>query len=193
MIYIISGTDRPESYSRKVSDLVLELYKKQGTQAEIMDLQDWPAGEVTGRYYTGLPEKAQKWVDRLSKASGLHMVVPEYNGSMPGALKAFVDFWKFPETFEHRPVAFVGLGGRFGGLRPVEHLQQVFGYRNAYQLPERLFLMGISRALDEKGQLKDPMLQSLLENQIQAFPKFIQALKDGGLHTLSRPPKDIKS
>ena len=185
MIYIISGTDRDGSYTRKVSDLVLEHYQAQGTEAEIMDLRDWPFDQVTGAYYKPLPSEARDWVEKLGQAEGLHVVVPEYNGSMPGALKTFIDFWKYPETFEHRPVAFVGLGGRFGGLRPVEHLQQVFGYRNAYQLPERIFLMAISKSLVD-GKIQDPFVAGLLKAQIQAFPRFIEALKKAGLHTLTR-------
>ncbi len=188
MIYLISGTDRDDSYTRKVTDLILSLYQQQGTEAEIMDLRDWPADKVQGGYYKKLPTEAQEWVDRLGAAEGIHVVVPEYNGSMPGALKNFIDYWKYPETFEHRPVAFVGLGGRFGGLRPVEHLQQVFGYRNAYQLPERIFLMGISKALTD-GKISDPFVAGLVEAQVKAFPLFIKALKDAGLHTLTRPPK----
>ena len=47
---------------------------------------------------------------------------------------------KFPESFEKRPVCFTGLGaGIWGALRPVEQLQAIFGYRNAYLFPERVF------------------------------------------------------
>ena len=55
------------------------------------------------------------------------MVAPEYNGSIPGALKYFIDLLPFPEAFEDRPVAFVGIAsGRVGRFAyGIEHLQHV--------------------------------------------------------------------
>ena len=38
------------------------------------------------------------------QAEGLIVVTPEYNGSLPGVLKYFIDMLKFPESFEQRPV-----------------------------------------------------------------------------------------
>jgi len=54
-------------------------------------------------------------------AAGLHVVLPEYNGSYPGVLKYFIDMLKFPESFENKPAAFVGVAnGQWGALRAVE-------------------------------------------------------------------------
>lgn len=56
----------------------------------------------------------------------------------------------FPESFQHRPVCFVGLAaGIWGALRPVEQLQANFGYRNAFLFPECAFMPGINKLLDE--------------------------------------------
>ena len=37
------------------------------------------------------------------------------------------------------------VAGIWGALRPVEQLQAIFGYRNAYLYPERVFLPGIGK------------------------------------------------
>ena len=120
-------------------------------------------------------------MDRLLEADGLICVVPEYNGGFPGALKHFIDHWKYPDSFEHRPVAFIGLGGMFGGLRPVEHLQQIFGYRNAFIFPDRIFMQNVWNVLSE-GTLKDEKIGDLLKGQAQGFGRFIKALKSENLH-----------
>lgn len=185
MIYIISGTDRPGSSTRKIAQIILAHYQELGAEAEILDMCDWPAGEVRGQYGNSLNGEPKVWVDKLSGADGFHIVAPEYNASIPGVLKHFIDSWKYPETFEHRPVAFVGLGGRFGGLRAVEHLQQVFAYRNAYQLPERVFFLNVWNLLKD-DQITDPMIAGLVKNQVQCFLDYVKALKSGGLHTLTR-------
>jgi chromate reductase len=106
------------------------------------------------------------------------VVMPEYNGGMPGVLKYFIDMLEFPESFERRPVCFIGLAaGVWGALRPVEQLQTIFGYRNAYLYPERVFIPGARHALDETGRLKDPELRGRLQKQAEGFVEFVGKLR----------------
>ncbi len=106
------------------------------------------------------------------------VVTPEYNGGMPGALKLFIDMLPFPESFEHRPVCFVGLSaGRWGALRPVEQLQGVFGYRNAFIYPDRVFLPAVHKELDASGDPTTPLLVDLMSQQISGFVTFCRALR----------------
>lgn len=182
MKYIISGTNRPNSRTRQVCDILLKHYTDLGIKAEIMDLRDLGLGELYEQDYGSktLPAKARAAIDKVDTAEGLHIVLPEYNGSMPGALKLFIDYWSYPRSFEARPVAFVGLGGRFGGLRPVEHLQGVFGYRNAYIFPIRVFIMDVVNKLKD-GQLTDPVIAGLLKTQVEGFCRFTRALQSESL------------
>ena len=182
MIYILSGTDRPGSRSFEVSKILQGLYKDLGQDTKIINLSELPLNSLSGEHYaTEKPEAIAGAVDELLNAEGLVVVCPEYNGSMPGALKLFIDHWKYPDSFEHRPVAFVGLGGLFGGLRPVEHLQQVFGYRNAFIYPDRIFLMNVWNILKD-GKISDETVMDLLKKQTQGFCRFIKALKSENLH-----------
>jgi chromate reductase, NAD(P)H dehydrogenase (quinone) len=182
MIYVISGTNRPGSRTRQVAEHVLQLLKKNTPDVELIDLATLPYDEMSNAAYgKTLPSTVQKAIDKIDSSDGLLVVTPEYNGSMPGALKYFIDHWSYPKSFEYRPVAFVGLGFRWGGLRPVEHLQQVFNYRNAYIFPERVFLTNISNVLVD-GKIVDPEIAKLLEKQSKGFVKFIAALKSQHLH-----------
>ncbi|NDB77760.1 MAG: NADPH-dependent oxidoreductase, partial [Verrucomicrobia bacterium] len=125
--------------------------------------------------YAEKPASFAPFTDAVLSSSGLHVVTPEYNGSMPGVLKYFIDMLKFPESFERRPVCFTGVAaGMWGALRPVEQLQQIFGYRNAYIYPERVFISGIGNQLGADGQLKDAELVSRLRNQAAGFTAFTQ-------------------
>ena len=124
-----------------------------------------------------LPRLGQALLQRNMCADGLVIITPEYNGGAPGVLKYFIDMLKFPESFERRPVAFVGLAaGVWGALRPVEQLQMIFGYRNALIFPERVFLPGIGQQLDADGRLKDPELVQRLRKQAQGFLQFVSAV-----------------
>jgi chromate reductase len=85
---------------------------------------------------------------------------------------------KFPESFEHRPVVFTGLAaGMWGALRPVEQLQAIFGYRNAYICPERVFLPQVFDLLSDEGNLTEPSLVDRLRAQAAAFVKFASQLQ----------------
>lgn len=176
MKYIISGTDRPGSNTLKVSKFIQGIYKDLGETVEIMDLQELKKHLHDDLLYGTPSEGIKPYLQKVLSSDGLIVVTPEYNGSMPGILKYFIDHMKFPDSFEYRPVCFVGLGGMFGALRPVEHLQGVFGYRNAFIFPERVFLMNVHKNLDAEGQITDAMAKSLLVKQAQGFQKFSEAL-----------------
>ncbi len=182
MKYVISGTNRPKSRSREVANLIQEIYADNGESVEIIDLAELGLHELDGSQYGGasLPLKLASALEKINQSEGLIIVVPEYNGSMPGALKYFIDHWKYPDSFEHRPVCLVGLGGLFGGLRPVEHLQGVLGYRNAFIFPIRVFLINVWTIL-KAGKLSEPVALGLLKDQVLGFQKFVFALGQVGL------------
>ncbi len=186
MIEVISGTDRPDSYTLKVANYVLGIYREQHEKVELLDIAKLNLADAAGGdYYKGAQGTYKQAEERVHGASGLVIVVPEYNGSYPGALKLFIDYWRYPATFEHRPVAFVGLGGRWGAVRAVEHLQQALGFRNAYCFPQRVFLSNI-RNIFKDGKVDDQLLHGLLETQAKDFLKFTNALKAQGLDANSR-------
>jgi NAD(P)H-dependent FMN reductase len=185
MKYIISGTNRPGSRSLQIAKLIQGLYAEEGEQVEIIDLLGVDFHEVKGHYGDTAPDLMKQAITKLNQAEGIVVVCPEYNGSYPGALKYFIDHWGYPETFEYRPMALVGLGGRFGGLRPVEHLQGVFGYRNAFLFPERVFIFDVWTTLKD-GKIQDKMTMDLLRSQVKGFRAFTQALSAAGLDANSR-------
>ena len=178
MIVLIVGTNRPGSNSRKVAAQVEEIYKELKTPLRILDLAQLPPEIFSPSSYGEKPKSFQPFADAVLQASGLHVVTPEYNGGIPGVLKYFIDMLKFPESFERRPVCFTGVAaGMWGALRPVEQLQAIFGYRNAYVYPERVFVPRVYDQLDEAGRPKDPELGQRLRAQAEGFVEFVERLK----------------
>ncbi len=183
MIQIISGTDRPESRSLEVANNVQKRFSKIDVDSEVIALCQLNLNEFNGEQYGGnVPEgtAVHSAIEKVNSSDGLYFVIPEYNGSYPGALKYFIDHWTYPDSFESRPVALLGLGGTWGGLRPVEHLQGVFGYRNAYIFPERVFVNNVWEKLKE-GSISDDLTNELLDKQTKNFSRFIKALKSEDL------------
>lgn len=178
MITIISGTNRPGSNTLKVAAHVQGNYHLLGVKSHLLDLAELPPELFAPTAYEEKPVGFEKFTDPILASDGLVIVTPEYNGGVPGILKYFIDMLPFPESFEQRPVCFVGLAaGIWGALRPVEQLQAIFGYRNAYIHPERVFIPGIGKLLDEAGQFNSPDMERRLGKQAEGFVGFVESVR----------------
>lgn len=176
-IEIISGTDRPNSNAMRVSCYVQKKYAALDTRPGIIDLKDFPIDAVSGGPYGSEIPEITTFIEPLLQADGLVFVCPEYNGGYPGILKLLIDYLPFPESLNKKPVCFIGeANGAFGGLRAVEQLQQVAGYRNAHVFPERIFISRVHHNFDKEEGIKDAYQQSLLESQIKNFVQYIHDL-----------------
>ena len=178
MIVIISGTNRPGSSTRLVAGHVQSQYHALGVKTHLLDLTELPLEIISPTAYAEKPAGLKKFTDAILAADGLVVVTPEYNGGIPGILKLLIDMLPFPESFEQRPVCFVGLAaGIWGAMRPVEQLQAIFGYRNAYIYPERVFMPGIGKLLNEAGQFTSPDMDKRLGKQAEGFTGFVECLR----------------
>jgi NAD(P)H-dependent FMN reductase len=181
MIAVISGTNRPNSNTRKVAGVVHDLLKESGEETVLLDLAQLPAEIFSDSAYASKPESFASFQDAVLSTDGVLTVVPEYNGSFPGVLKYFIDMLSFPQSLYEKPAAFVGLSaGRWGGVRAVEHLEMVFQYRSAHLFGRRCFIPGINKALDDSGYFKDPETVGRLRKTVLEFASFCRILGQAG-------------
>ena len=115
MMTLIVGTNRPGSNTRKIARHVEAIYAELKVPLKILDLAEMPPEIFNPTSYGEKPKGFQPFADGVVQATGLIVVTPEYNGSVPGVLKYFIDMLKFPESFEQRPVCFVGLSAGIWG------------------------------------------------------------------------------
>jgi NAD(P)H-dependent FMN reductase len=181
MIEIIAGSNRANANSLRVARVLQEAYSDLGVEAGLLNLQELPPALLDPGAYAEKPAAFTPFQERVLAASGLHVVTPEYNGTFPGALKLFIDMLKFPESFEGKPVAYVGVAaGQWGALRAVEQLQMIFGYRNAYTFPRRVFIPGVHNTFSAEGVLHDPEILRRLREQAAGFRVFVEQVGAGG-------------
>src|SRR5438477_9084519 len=155
-----------------------EIYRELGVQLTTLDLANLPPEIFNPNSYEETPASFAPFQKAVTDSHGLVVVTPEYNGSVPGIFKYFIDMLEFPVSFEHRPVCFVGVAkGMWGALRPVEQLQLIFGYRNGYIYPERVFMPHIDKLLDDNGRLKDASLVDRLRKQAAGYVEFVEHIK----------------
>lgn len=177
MIVLISGSNRPDNNSRRVARVLEVLLKKAEREVFFIDLEELPAALFLPTSYASKPAEFAPIQEAILEADGILTVVPEYNGSFPGALKYFIDMLLFPESLVDKPAAFVGLAaGPWGGLRAIEQLETVFLYRKAHLFNQRVCLPYIEDLLTDDGSLADAESRRRLEALISGFVAFCRRI-----------------
>ncbi len=128
-IAIVIGSTRPGRKAEAVAKWVHEIAAKRGDASyEIADtasfelpLLDEPFPPSLGRYSK---PHTKAWAAKIATFDGFVFVTPEYNHSIPAALKNALDFL-FRE-WNDKAASFVAYGSA-GGVRAVEDLRGVIG------------------------------------------------------------------
>jgi chromate reductase len=107
----------------------------------------------------GFPTIVGEFGRRIAAADALLIVTPEYNYSVPGALKNAIDWAsRLPEQpFNKKPVAMMGAStGMLGTVRAQLHLRHICVYVNMFPLnkPE-VFITKAAEKFDAQGKLTD--------------------------------------
>jgi NAD(P)H-dependent FMN reductase len=110
---IISGTQRKDSKTFQISQYYQQSLQELGHAAAIVNLQDFPMS------YFDINEKDPKFIafqeSIIVPATKFIFVAPEYNGSIPGSLKMFMDNCSIKTCFWGKKAALVGVSdGRNG-------------------------------------------------------------------------------
>ena len=174
MITIIAGTNRANSNARVISEIYAGLLKQRGEACQILDLIDLPSDFISSALYEncGKNEAFNQLNKVIETSEKFIFIVPEYNGSYPGVLKAFIDGLNFPNSLKNKKTALVGIStGTQGGAIALSHLTDVLNYVGAHVLAAKPRLMFIHKNLSE-GKLTNALYESLLQEQIDSFLKF---------------------
>lgn len=179
MKLIITATNRKQALSLKLAHIVQKLYHKLGDKsAEILDLKQVPFESIVKDPYSSQNNpQLQPYLNKVASSSAIILICPEYNGGIPGLIKHFMDHWIYPDSFVYKPVCLIGLGGKFGALNPISHLQSIFLYRHSFVFPIRVLVQNVAEVLKEDAIL-DENVNQLLEKQAKNFIKFVEALKN---------------
>jgi NAD(P)H-dependent FMN reductase len=124
---IILGSTRPGRNGEAVAQWVRDLADKRGdAEYELVDLKDYalplldePNIPAMGDYRH---DHTKQWAAKISSFDAFVFVTPEYNHSIPGALKNAIDF--LYAEWNNKAAGFVGYGVD-GAVRSVEHLRQI--------------------------------------------------------------------
>lgn len=174
MITIVVGTNRKKSVSRQVAEYYQSILETKGTDSQIVDLVDLPGDFTTTALYAenGNNPVFNNMRERVQSSDKLVFIVPEYNGSFPGVLKAFIDGLKYPEGLRDKKSALIGISsGVQGGVLAMAHLTDIFNYLGMHVLALKPKLAGIERNFSD-GKVTNDLYNQLLNEQAEKLISF---------------------
>lgn len=170
MTTIIASTNRQGSNTLKLAKHYQRVLEQKGIPSDILSLTDLPDNFLASDMYGKRSEAFQLIQDKITASTKFIFVIPEYNGSFPGVVKAFIDGCKFPESFYGKKVALVGLSsGKYGNVRGIEHFTGICHYIHLHVMPLRLHIPSIEKELDQQGNLIKEDTLRFIDQQAEQF------------------------
>ncbi|MCS6795753.1 MAG: NAD(P)H-dependent oxidoreductase [Raineya sp.] len=174
MITIVVGTNRNDATSEIIAQHYYNILQSKQVDSEIVYLKDLPQDFVVSALYEneGKNPVFNAIREKVLNAEKIIFIVPEYNGSFPGVLKAFIDGMPYPNAFMDKKIALVGLSaGIQGGALALSHLSDIFSYLNAHVLGYKVKLIQIEKNMQNE-QITNKFYLQLIDNQIEKFISF---------------------
>ncbi|GGC50957.1 hypothetical protein GCM10011387_00410 [Pedobacter quisquiliarum] len=173
MITIVSGTNRPNSNTLKVSRYYLKTLQQLGQEAQLFSLESLPENIITSDLYGKRSPEFEPIQELVVNTDKFMFIIPEYNGSFPGVLKTFIDACEFPASFYDKKAALTGISsGKYGNIRGIDHFSGVCGYLHLNVLPLRLHIPAIKYELNEEGDFFKEDTLKFTNDQISKLVRF---------------------
>src|SRR6478609_2713873 len=124
------------------------------------------------------PPEAQALKDAIAESDGILFVSPEYNRSIPGALKNAIDWGSRPwgtNSFARKPTGIIGASpGGIGTAVMQSSFRSVLSFLDAPQLnaPEA-YIRFVPEAYGKDGEVKDEATAGLLRHYMEEYASFV--------------------
>ena len=165
MYTIISGTHRVGSYSEKVAAVYRKLLQEKNIDSTVLTLMNMDVLRRT-------PEFLKIENEILIPTKKFIFIVPEYNGTFPGVLKAMIDNSDVVKAWYHKKALLTGVStGRAGNLRGMDHLSASLHYMKMNVHHNKLPISVIDKVMDKNGRLNEDTLK-VIDDQLNEFINF---------------------
>ncbi len=169
------GSLATASINRKLAKALIRLAPSELEFAEI-SFRDLPLYSYD--YDSNFPDVANTFKKAIADSDAVLFVTPEYNRSIPGALKNAIDWASRPwghNSFARKPSGVIGTSpGAIGTAIAQQQLRSVLSFCNSPQMnaPEAYihFKPGL---ITDDGQVTDDSTSEFLKNYMSEFHAFI--------------------
>lgn len=177
----IVGSLRKESYNLAFARTIQERFNDR-FEWELAEIRSLPLFDQDEEQSP--PPSVLKLRKQVEEADGVIIVTPEYNWSIPGALKNALDWLsRVEQPLIGKPVMTAGVStGIMGTIRAQLHLREVLaapGIRAKLLPPagNELLINLAAQKFDATGRLKDESTLQHLDGAVGRFLEFVQSAR----------------
>ena len=173
------GSLAKASINRKLALALTHLAPSSMTLREI-SFKDLPMYSYD--YDADYPPVARKFKDDIAAVDGVIFVTPEYNRSIPGALKNAIDWASRPygtNAFTRKPSCTIGTSpGKIGTAVAQQHLRSILSFCNSPQMNSiEAYIQFEPGLITDDGEVTNPDTKEFLRNYMAEFCNFITRVK----------------
>jgi chromate reductase len=167
------------SINRKLAAALVHLAPPELAMAEIR-FSDLPLYSYD--YDPDYPAVARAFKDAIAGVDGILFVTPEYNRSIPGALKNAIDWASRPygtNSFARKPSAVIGTStGAIGTAVGQQHLRSILSFCNSPQMnaPEA-YIQFKPGLITDDGEVTNESTEQFLRKFMEEFHIFIARVR----------------
>jgi chromate reductase len=181
-VLVICGSLRKGSYNAALARTLPELAPPDMKLITAPSFAAFPLYNADVQDASGFPADVEALARAIRDADGVLFVTPEYNWSMPGALKNAIDWLSRmkEQPFKEKPVAIQSASqGPLGGARMQYHWRMSMTFVGAFIFGTPEVFVGLAQTKFDKEtlELKDQPTKDVIKLQLAAFAKFIERVK----------------
>jgi chromate reductase len=169
------GSLSSTSLNRKLANALVALAPSELSFEEI-PIRELPL--YSPDYDKNYPPVGLAFKERIAKVDAVLFVTPEYNRSIPGALKNAIDWASRPygkNSFARKPSAIIGTSpGKIGTAIAQQHLKSILSFCNSPQMNAiEAYLQFTPNLFTDDGQVTEPSTKEFLTTYMKEFAGFI--------------------
>lgn len=172
--YFVGSLAR-DSINRKLAKALVRLAPPELRMQEI-PFRDLPLYSYD--YDPDFPKVAQDFKAAIAEVDAVLFVTPEYNRSIPGALKNAIDWASRPygqNSFTRKPSAIIGTSpGAIGTAVGQQHLKSILGFCNSPMMNAvEAYIQFTPDLISDSGDVSVESTETFLRNYMNEFSSFI--------------------
>ena len=180
------GSLAKESINRKLATALARMGTSEGLELVEIPIKDLPLYSYD--YDADFPKVARDFKQAIEGVDGILFVTPEYNRSIPGALKNAIDWGTRPwgkNSFSRKATAIIGTSpGSIGTAIAQQHLRSMMCFCNAP------LMNTVEAYLQFKPDLIDADFNVTNDSTREFLQKYLQDLHQFVARVLTVLPKD---
>ena len=186
-VLAFAGSLRQDSLNKKLVKQAVKGAEAAGAKVTYIDLRDFDIPVYDGDLEDKIvqPDGGFRLKKLFDEHDGFLLSTPEYNSSIPGALKNVIDWLsrqapgeRIYQQFEGKVCALMSASpGAFGAIRSATTTRAILSHIQVIVIPPSINLPHADQAFNEDGTLKDPKMQHKVEKLGRQLVETIAQLK----------------